>query len=163
MSQAEILDGIAPEQYGSRKAKASEIQALNTRLFYDLIRQKRIPETSIFSDLVSNYDLVVHRITSLSLQRVDVPKDTTLYNFTTHKNMYHTVRTDFGDSNSTYGGDTWAVPLNPTPKGLGQGNGAAPSIWAIASTPLINYLRKEGHRGAFKCPISGDTTNLVGQ
>ena len=37
MSQAEILDGIAREQYGSRKAKAADIQALKTRLFYDLI------------------------------------------------------------------------------------------------------------------------------
>ena len=59
MSQAEILDGIAREQYGSRKAKAADIQALKTRLFYDLIRQKRIPATSIFNNLASNYDLVV--------------------------------------------------------------------------------------------------------
>ena len=73
-SQAETLDRITPEQYGSLKAKAADIQALNTRFFYDFIQQKRIPETSIFADLVSNYDLVVHSITYLSLQMVDVPK-----------------------------------------------------------------------------------------
>ena len=38
-SQAENLDVLAPEQYGIRKAKAADIQALNTRLFYDLIIQ----------------------------------------------------------------------------------------------------------------------------
>ena len=52
MSQATILDVISPEQYGSRKAKAADIQDLNTILFYGLIWQKRIPETSIFPDLV---------------------------------------------------------------------------------------------------------------
>ena len=70
MSQAETLYVIAPEQYGSLKSKAADIQALNTRLFYDLIGQKRIPATSILSYLVPNYDLVVHGIASLSLQRV---------------------------------------------------------------------------------------------
>ena len=33
MSQADTLDGISPERYGKRKAKAADIQALNTRLF----------------------------------------------------------------------------------------------------------------------------------
>ena len=98
MSQAEALDWIAPEQYGSRKEKSADIQAPNTRLFYDLIRQKRILVTSIFADLVSNYDLVVHSTASLYLQRVDVPKDPILCPFTTLQNMYHAVRTDFGDS-----------------------------------------------------------------
>ena len=35
MQRAEECHGIAPEQYGSRKKKAADIQALNTRLFYD--------------------------------------------------------------------------------------------------------------------------------
>ena len=60
--QAENIDGLAPKKYRSQKSKAADIQALNTRLFYDLIRKNRIPATSIFADLVSNYDLVVHSI-----------------------------------------------------------------------------------------------------
>ena len=111
MIQDETLDGISPEQYGSRKAKDANTQALNTRLFYDLIRQKRIPATSISADLVSKYDLVVHSIASLSPQRVDTPKEPILCTFTMLQNMYHAVRTDFGDSKPAYGGDTWAVPL----------------------------------------------------
>ena len=38
MIKAENLDGIAPEQYGIRNYKLVDIQALNTRLFNDLIR-----------------------------------------------------------------------------------------------------------------------------
>ena len=33
--QAETLESIAPEQYGRRKEKSADTQALNTRLFYD--------------------------------------------------------------------------------------------------------------------------------
>ena len=98
MSQAEILDGIAPLKYGIRKAKSADIQALNTRLFYDLIRQEIIPARSIFADIISNYDLVVHSITLLPLQRVNAPKEPIICNFTTVQNMTHSVRTDFGVS-----------------------------------------------------------------
>ena len=75
MIKTEYLELLSTKQYGSRKSKEAEIQALNTRLFYNLIRQGKTPETSIFTDLVSNYDLVVHSIASLSLQRVDAPKE----------------------------------------------------------------------------------------
>ena len=54
MRKSEELDTLDPEQYGSRKEKAMYIQALNTRLFYDLIITKRVPATSTFSDIVSN-------------------------------------------------------------------------------------------------------------
>lgn len=57
MRNAEAINGLAPEQYGSRSFKAADIQALNTRLFYDLVRLKRIPATSTFVDLVSSVQL----------------------------------------------------------------------------------------------------------
>ena len=83
------INGLAPEQYGSRKAKAEDIQALITRLFYDLIRKQRIPDTSIFADLLSNYDLGVHSINSLSLQIFWVPKGPIICNLTNLQNMNH--------------------------------------------------------------------------
>ena len=50
----------------------------------------------------------------------------------------------------------------PSPKGIGQGNGAAAYIWAIVSTPILNCLRKSGHGAAFKFSVSGDKTKLIG-
>ena len=128
MENAERLQGVADEQYGSRKHKAADVQALNTRLFYDHIRLKRKPATSTFIDLVSNYDLVVHSIASLALQRVNTPKAPIDCTFTTLQDMVHTVRTAYGDSIESYGGELWAIPCSPPPQGLGQGNGAAPCI-----------------------------------
>ena len=39
MEKAEDVDGFAPGKYVRRKSKAKDIQYLNTRLLYDLIRK----------------------------------------------------------------------------------------------------------------------------
>ena len=161
MRKTENFDGIAPEKYSRRKSTASDIQALKTRIFYDLIRQKRIPATRISEDLVSNYHLLGYSIASLSLQTSDVPKEPILCTFTTIQNMTHSVRTSFGESKSTCGGDNWAVNISPPPQSLGKGNGADPYIWDRVSNPLLNCLRDAGHEAALKCCISGYTKRLL--
>ena len=52
-----IIRRPSPGKYGLRKEKATDIDALNIRLFYDPTRLKRVPETITFTDLVSNYNL----------------------------------------------------------------------------------------------------------
>ena len=42
--------------------------------------------------------------------------------------MVHSVRTAFRDSDTSYGGDKWDLPLKPPLKGPGKGNGDAPAI-----------------------------------
>ena len=105
MKQAEYLEGIAHEQYGVQKAKATDVQALNTFLFYELVRQKKFTSTSVFTDIISNYELVVHIIGYLALQIVNAPKELIHCTFSTLQNMVQLVRTSFRDSANTYGGD----------------------------------------------------------
>jgi hypothetical protein len=161
MKRAESCGGIAPEQYGSRRQKSADLQALNTRLYYDHILLRRIPATSVFIDLVSNYDLVVHNIASLALQRVGMPKAPILCTFATLQDMVHSVRTAYGDSLQTYGGDLWVIKIKPPPQGLGQGNGTAHCTWALVSTPLLNATRDKGFGAVFKCSISKNSFKLV--
>eukprot|EP00957_Ditylum_brightwellii_P143658 10945132-Ditylum_brightwellii.AAC.1 len=73
MRRAEIIHGVAPEQFGSRRKKSAYLQALNTRLFYNYTLLKKHPCTSLFIDLVSNYDLVVYSIATLAMRRVGMP------------------------------------------------------------------------------------------
>eukprot|EP00957_Ditylum_brightwellii_P040712 3082007-Ditylum_brightwellii.AAC.1 len=162
MEMVEENGGIAQEQYGSRKRVSADVQALNTRLFYDCILLERTPATNIFIDLVSNYDLVVPSIALLALQRVGMPKEPIQCTFTTLQDMVHTCRTAFGNSISSYGGNIWEIPCKPPPQGLGQGNGAAPCIWSLMSTSIINMLRDKRFGAAFKCCISGNKFKLVG-
>ena len=97
-------------------------------MLYDLVIQKKFTSTSVFTDLISNYELVVHIIASLALQRVNVPKEPIHCTFSTLQNMVHSVRMDFRDSDNTYGGDIWEIPLKKTPTFLGQGNVEAPEV-----------------------------------
>ena len=55
MNQEEELEGVATEQHGSQKPKYADIQALSTRLLYDLVRQKKVTSTIVFADLFTNY------------------------------------------------------------------------------------------------------------
>eukprot|EP00957_Ditylum_brightwellii_P158200 12041707-Ditylum_brightwellii.AAC.1 len=59
---AERNGGIAQEPFGGRVRHSAEVQALNICLFYDQVKLNKVPVTSTFMDLVSNYDLMVHSI-----------------------------------------------------------------------------------------------------
>ena len=75
MKNDEELELLDPEQYCSWASKAKDIQALNARLLYDLIRLKRLPSTSVLTYMVSHYYLVLHSIYFIYLHRVDAPKE----------------------------------------------------------------------------------------
>eukprot|EP00957_Ditylum_brightwellii_P200365 15275304-Ditylum_brightwellii.AAC.1 len=117
MQQAEEWHRIAPEQYGSRKKKSADIQDLNTSLFYDYVQLKRTPATSIFIDLVSNYDMGAHNIAMLALQRVGTPNAPICCMFSTLQDIVHIVRTSYGNSIESYGGDLWILKSEPPPQG----------------------------------------------
>jgi hypothetical protein len=76
--------------------------------------------------------------------------------FTTIEDLDHHVRAIYGDSKKSFDGDRWLVPW----QGLGQGNRAGPQIWAVVSTPVLNYLRNERYGVALKTSISGDVIRL---
>ena len=109
------MEGLSLEQYGIRASKSADIQALNTRLFYYIVLLKCTPATSVFAEIISNYDLVLHRIAFLALQRVNFSKETILCTLTTLQYMVHSVRTSFGDSPTSYGRNIWAIPMTPPP------------------------------------------------
>ena len=135
---AEQLNSLVLEQYGIKKTKAMDIQSLNMRLFYDFPRLKWVPATSTFSDIFSNYHLVVHNIASIILQHANIHKEPIRCTFATLQNMEHSVRIAYVESESTYRGDKWSIHLKPLSQGLVQVNGTDPSIWDIFSTPLPN-------------------------
>lgn len=45
--------------------------------------------------------------------------------------------------------------------GMGQGNGAAQSSWAVISTLMLEIMRKHRHCTIFKAFISGDKLKIV--
>ena len=115
INQAEELEVIGPEQYVSGKHKTSKVQALNTRLLYDRVRQNKVTSTTVLDYLISKYYLMVNRIASLVLQIVNTPKEAIHCKYSTLHYMVPLVRTAFGYSDNTHAGDIWEIPLKLPP------------------------------------------------
>ena len=158
MRNGENHNLIAIEQYGSRKHKSAIDHALNKVLTLDISRQKR--EALIFTanDARSCYDRIVLLAAYCAMIKFGIPRTTAQSTIATLAKMAHYIRTAKGDSTRTYGGATWVR----IPHGIGQGNGAGPSIWACVSTPLFDALRQEGYGMEFISPITTLIMNITG-
>jgi hypothetical protein len=92
------------------------------------------------------------------MRRMGVEEPTIVCIFTTIQNLYHSIRTVYGDSELIFSGQLWTVPI----QGVSQGNGAGPQIWAVDSTPVLNMLRHEGYGAYFRTAITVTTISFVG-
>ncbi len=149
---------MAPEQFGSRKSHQAIDQCLNKRLTFDLSRQLHHPMALCANDAKSCYDRIVHSVASLCMQRIGCPEPAIHTMFETLQHLRHHVRTRYGDSKDSYDAADAATPI----QGLGQGNGAGPTIWALISTPVLNLLRTHGFGIKITSCISGDYLHFVG-
>jgi hypothetical protein len=123
-----------------------------------LNRQARIDADMCSYDAKSCYDRIVHSIASIIMRHQNVPALACICVFTTLQNLHHTVSTIYDDSKSGYGGALWAVPYS----GVGQGNGAGPSIWAVVSTPVLKMMKDEGFGFMYKTSIEGEQLYFMG-
>ena len=57
--------------------------------------------------------------------------------------MIHRIRTAYGDSETTYGGDTVGEWDNFA-QGILQGNTAGPDVWSALSSVVFEVLHKRG-------------------
>ena len=160
MQYAENYELIAPVQYGGRKRKSANTHALNKRLIFDILRQKRQSSAICSCDLKSCYDRVVHAFAALAMRRAGVAESATVSMFDTIQKLVHRVRTAFGDSIDSFGGEIWR-DLEPL-FGLGQGNGAGPAIWAIISSIFFDVLKKNGYGAVLTTPFSKEILKIEG-
>jgi len=92
------------------------------------------------------------------MYRCGIPKSALVCMFKTIQNLQHHIRMLYRDLTMWARTEIWAVPV----AGIGQGNGAGPQIWAVVSTPILNLLRQEGYRAAFKAAIGGNQIWFIG-
>lgn len=152
---------ISTEQYSHPNRKSID-HALNCRLVMDHQLYQRQPYVITSCDLKSCYDRINHTSASLALQKIGMAKEEVISMFTSIQSMTHRVRTAFGDSSFTYGGqienDTWLLP----PQGVLQGNGSGPTIWSILSSCIFQILRKRGQCNSFRSAIRNLLLELSG-
>eukprot|EP00979_Chaetoceros_neogracilis_P017703 scaffold10267_cov270-Chaetoceros_neogracile.AAC.1 len=153
-------DAIAPEQY-SRPGRACIDHILNRRLTIDHHESNRKCLAMSMSDLQGCYDRIIHNAAALALLRIGVSKAKIHSMFDTIQRMIHTLRTAFGDSEITYGGEEHPNWENE-PQGVIQGNASGPTIWSILSSMIFSILQKKGLSVEFCSSLSKRLFKLVG-
>ena len=158
MQTAEKNGTLAEEQYGSRAGRKAIDQAINKRLYFDILRQHQINGAICSNDAASCYDRIVHSMSALAMrsQGISAPAMTAM--FSTLQRMEHRVRTAHGISAQHYNSEKWVLPSH----GVGQGNGAGPAIWAVVSTAIVESTRRCTEGTTLVSPISQTPTKFVG-
>ena len=87
----------------SRTSRICIDHAVNRRLPFDHHQSKRICLAMTMSDLKGCYDRIILNAAALALLRIWVSK--TKIHSMFEQRMVHRIRTGFGDSTDTYGGD----------------------------------------------------------
>jgi hypothetical protein len=152
---------IATEQY-SRPNRAAIDHALNRALTFDHFLYMRQPYCLASCDLEGCYDRIIHTAAALALRRVGVQPQKLNAMFTSIQKMVHKIRTIFGDSDTTYGGEEIEDDWSNFPQGILQGNACGPQIWSILSSIIFEILSKRGFSVHFCSSLSKSLFTLLG-
>ena len=151
---------MSKEQY-SVPGKKSIDHALNRRLIFDIIRYKKTSLAMTSCDLKSCYDRIAHTPATLAIVGYRYLPTPIFSMFNCIQNMRWTTRTVYGDSEKTFGGSDPGYKFKP--QGMGQGNGAGPSVWSTVSSRMFEVLHKNNHSTRFHSPLSkGSKIDICG-
>ncbi len=139
-----IASGDFSEEQYSRPCRGSLDHVVNRILSFNHFIYHRQPFGLCLCDLAGNYDRIVHSAASLALQRVGIPLPWVHGMFDTIQRLVKRVRTAYGNSEETYGGDTTPDQFIAPPQGVYQGNRNGPPVWSVISSTVFSILRKEG-------------------
>jgi len=140
---------LMPEEIFSEKNRMADDGALAKTLFYDVVRQLRVPAAIASVDASNCYDRVAHAMASLIFQSFGVADTAVTSMLETIQEMKFFLRTAFGDSQN-FAGSTIHIKT----QGLCQGNGASPAGWCVISITILRAHGKKGHGAKFMAPIS---------
>ena len=160
MNNALKLNKIAKEQYAIKNTSSID-QIVAKRCVIDHNRSIRRCLALTSSDLEGCYDRIIHTAAALALLRVGIPHTRIRSMFSSIQRMVHRIRSAFGDSELTYGGDDIGDWEN-YPQGVLQGNASGPTIWSLLSSIVFEVLHKRGFATKFCTSLSKQIFQLVG-
>ena len=107
IQKAEQGKVLVKEQYGSQKKKEAILHVLNKRLAFDILKQQKNNTGVCSCDLKSCRHRIVHSFAALAMRRAVGVESSTTRIFSTIQQLKHKVRTAFGNSGGTFGGEEW--------------------------------------------------------
>ena len=148
---------LMPKEIYSEKNRLADDGTLVKVLFYDIVRQTKLPAGISAVDADNCHSCIAHPIALLVFQVVGVKKEACESIFSTIQDMKFFLRTGFGDSKE-YASATGEIKT----QGMCQGNGAAPAGWMVDSIAMINAHKQNGHSLHLRSPITNKTIHLAG-
>lgn len=130
-------DLFAKEQF-SVQGKKSITHALNKTILFDNVRYNKGCLAIASCDLKSCYNQIAHIPAKLAVQSMGIPEEPLFSLFATLQEVQYYTQTVYGDSSATFGGKEEGYEHSA--QGTGQGNGAAPQIWAVLSTKMFEMM-----------------------
>ena len=156
LQNSKKVNALAPEQHGSLHSAIEH--GVNKRLTFDIWRQSKCPGVLCSNDAKSCYDRILNSELTLALRRVGVAKAPLKCMLYAIQNLKHYVRTAYGDSTQCLDCQTlWEMV-----HGVGQGNGAGPTVWTLLSTPILNLLRNKNLGEKFRLAMTKEILDIVG-
>jgi hypothetical protein len=101
---------LVPEEIYSKQNCLADDGTLAKVLFYDIVRQTKLPAGISSADADNCYDWICHPIASMVFQSLGIPKPAIVSMLSTIQDMKFYLRTGFGDSKD-YAGATGGVKL----------------------------------------------------
>ena len=152
-------NALADEQFAQPGRSALQ-EIIVKRCTIDHQQSQRQSFAITSCDLAGCYDRIIHTAAALAMLRIGVSHKRIKSMFQTIQKMIHRIRTVYGDSKITYGGElgNW----ENWPMGVLQGNAAGPAIWSVLSSVIFKILHKRGFSSNITSAISKQLFTLIG-
>ena len=154
MEAAERNGTINKGAIGGRKNHSGSGGGLLKVLFNDKMRTTGRPGGIISNDAKSCFDRIVHSVAMICLARQGMDKNAIRTLFETLQEAVHHISTAFGVSEDSYGGKSLREIMEMILQGIGQGNGAGPTVWDMISTVIIEKMIDLGYGSKFATALS---------
>eukprot|EP00957_Ditylum_brightwellii_P153895 11714092-Ditylum_brightwellii.AAC.1 len=132
---AEKAQFLSPVQFGNRKGQTALDALLLRVVTMDCIRLFRLNGAILNNNLSACYDRMIPEVSSVHLQSLGLPDNTTKCSVLINKNMKQSIETTAGVTKDAYQ-HTAVFPL----QGEGQGKTSSPLNWLFQSSTLLNAL-----------------------
>ena len=130
---------LMPEEVFNERNRMTNDGMVSRVLFFDLVRQTRLPAGMSSVDTANCYNRIAHAIASLVFQSFGVTKESAVSMLKAIEEMEFFLRTVYGDSKD-YAGSTVEVRT----QGLYQGNGGSPSGCTVIMITIIRAHKRKG-------------------
>lgn len=124
----------------------------NKVAFCDILRQSYTPGIITDYDATAAFDRVLHTITSITCQRLGMPKHATQFLYNLLHNMEFHVVTGYGPSTQSFLNN--ADPLRPC-QGMLQGSSSAPPTYTACTDVALTIYNQQATGATIQHPVTG--------